>query len=73
MSILMKNNNIFCLFLLSILMCDLYTGYTILPDFRTKVGGATYTRVITVHCTKILRIIIDDKLKWANHISYIKI
>ena len=19
-------------------MCDLYTGYTILPDFRTKVG-----------------------------------
>ena len=38
MSILMKNNNIFCLFLLSILMCDLYTGYTILPDFRTKVG-----------------------------------
>ena len=29
-------------------MCDLYTGYTILPDFRTKVGGATYTRVITV-------------------------
>ena len=29
-------------------MCDLYTGYTILPDFKTKVGGATYTRVITV-------------------------
>ena len=25
-----------------------------------------------VHFTKILGIIIDDKLKWANHISYIK-
>ena len=25
-----------------------------------------------VHYTKCLGIIIDDKLKWANHISYIK-
>ena len=26
-----------------------------------------------VHCTQFLGIIIDDKLKWANHITYIKI
>ena len=39
MSILMKNNNIFSSFLsLSILMCDLYRGYKILPEFSTKVG-----------------------------------
>ena len=25
-----------------------------------------------VHCTQFIGIIIDDKLKWANHISYIK-
>ena len=25
-----------------------------------------------VHCTTFLGIIIDDKLKWANHITYIK-
>ena len=25
-----------------------------------------------VHCTKCVGILIDDKLKWANHISYIK-
>ena len=25
-----------------------------------------------VQCTKFLRIIIDDGLKWTNHISYIK-
>ena len=29
-------------------MCDLYRGYRIIPEVRTKVGGATYTRVITV-------------------------
>ena len=29
-------------------MTDLYRGYNILPEFRTKVGGATYTRVIMV-------------------------
>ena len=28
--------------------------------------------ILQVHFTKILGIIIDDKLKWANHISYIK-
>ena len=48
MSILMKNNNIFSLFSLSILMCDLYKGYTIIHEFRTKFRGATYTGVITV-------------------------
>ena len=26
-----------------------------------------------VQCTKFLGIIIDDGLKWTNHISYIKI
>ena len=26
-----------------------------------------------VHCTQFIGIIIDDKLKWANHISYMKI
>ena len=26
-----------------------------------------------VHLTNLLGMIIDDKLKWANHISYIKI
>ena len=34
--------NKFSLFSLSILMCDLYRGYKILPEFRTKVGGATF-------------------------------
>ena len=38
MSILMKNNNIFRIFSLSILMCDLYRGYKTLPEFRTKFG-----------------------------------
>ena len=38
MSILMKNNNIFCLLSLSILMCDLYMGYKIIPEFMTNVG-----------------------------------
>ena len=50
MSILMKNDNIFCLFSLSILMCDLYRGYKILPEFRTKVGGgATSTWMRLIH------------------------
>ena len=30
--------NKFSIFSLSILMCDLYRGYKILPEFRTKVG-----------------------------------
>ena len=34
----MKNNNVFSHFSLSILMCDLYRGYKILHEFRTKVG-----------------------------------
>ena len=39
MSILMKNNNIFCPFFpLYILICDLCMGYKILHEFRTKVG-----------------------------------
>ena len=28
--------------------------------------------ILQVHFTKKLGVIIDDKLKWANHISYIK-
>ena len=49
MSILMKNNTIFSLFPLSILMCDLYRGCNILPEFRTKAGGATYTWMQLIH------------------------
>ena len=41
--------NKFSLFSLSILMCDLYRGYKILPEFRTKVGGATYTWMRLIH------------------------
>ena len=28
--------------------------------------------ILQVHCTKLLGIILDDKLKWTYHISYIK-
>ena len=68
MSILMKNNNIFRLFSLSILMCDLYKGDTILPEFRTKglIHGCGYTRVITVG------VILDRTLGYKQHIHNTK-
>ena len=30
------------------------------------------SKIIQVSYTKILGVILDDKLKWAHHISYIK-
>ena len=51
MSMLMKNNNILRLFSLSILMCDLYMEYKIIPEFRTKVRDdpQTYTWMRVIH------------------------
>ena len=53
MFIFMKNNNIFSLFSLSILLCDLYRGTRFYLNLGQKLGcnlymDATYTRVIMV-------------------------
>ena len=61
MYILMKNNNIFSLFSLYILMYDLYKGYTILPEFSMALYVASIVSFCFPHVVDVstLSICID--------------